>query len=192
MKTAEKLLPLLAILALIMKTFHLPGASVLLIVSLNALAVLYYMGFLLFNEIEFKSIFKKESYEHISKKRLFGSIIVGILLSIILVGILFKLQFYPGAKVMLQDGLTGLAIATIVALIYYYKNKSTFYKRVLKRIAIIGIFGLVLNFTPSTSLVDLYYSDSPEYAEILKKVLKNPKDKELRNQLMEMQNQKDK
>ena len=105
MKTAEKLLPLLAILALIMKIFHLPGASVLLIVSLNALAVLYYMGFLLFNEIEFKSIFKKESYEHISKKRLFGSIIVGILLSIILVGILFKLQFYPGAKVMLQDGL---------------------------------------------------------------------------------------
>ena len=192
MKIAEKLLPLLAILALIMKIFHLPGASVLLIVSLNALAVLYYMGFLLFNEIEFKSIFKKESYEHISKKRLFGSIIVGILLSIIHVGILFKLQFNPGAKVMLQDGLTGLAIATIVALIYYYKNKSTFYKRVLKRIAIIGIFGLVLNFTPSTSLVDLYYSDSPEYAEILKKVLKNPKDKELRNQLMEMQNQKDK
>ena len=68
MKTAEKLLPLLAILALIMKIFHLPGASVLLIVSLNALAVLYYMGFYYSMKLNLKA-FSRKNHMNISLKK---------------------------------------------------------------------------------------------------------------------------
>ena len=145
MKIFEKIVGLLGLLALILKFNHLPGGSVLLVLSLGTLATFYiYLSFALFNNLKLKDLFKKETYLGISKYRIIGSVITGFSLSILLVGILFSIQHWPGAIFNLTSGLVVAFIIFLVALLKYLKNNTYFYKHILLRLSIFGGIGLTL------------------------------------------------
>lgn len=191
MKKFELITGLIVIVTIILKLLHVPGSSMFIVLSFAALSMFYYVfSFALLNNIRFRDIFKKAAYQHTNAKKNTGAVALGFSISSILIGGLFKLQFYPGAAVQLMAGLVMAGIILSIATVMYFINKSNYYIRVFKRIGIYGAFGLVLFLTQNASLIDIYYGDQPELAELYKKVLANPRDSELREELNQMREER--
>ncbi|NNC85012.1 MAG: hypothetical protein HKN75_02955 [Bacteroidia bacterium] len=152
-----------------------------------ALATIYYFGFLLFNGIRFRDIFKRHAYKHTNAKRVIGTIGLGFALSAIIIGVLFKLQFWTGAEFNLLIGFIFTGIIFLIAFPFYLRNKTAFYNRIIKRILIISSVGLMAYVVPTDSLVDLYHGHNPEYAELYKKRLKDRDNVELQEELYKME-----
>lgn len=187
MRKFERIAGGIAILGILLKILHIPGGSILFLLTLTSLSIFYFLlSFALFNNIELKTM----STENTSTKRLVGAIGLGIAISATIIGGIFKLQLWPNPNMQLRLGLVPMGVILVVAIIFYFRNKADdYYKRIFKRIAIYGGLGLILYFTPSTILVDVYYRNNPEHAELLKKVLANPDSLELQQQLDEMRKQ---
>lgn len=184
MKKFELILGLLAILGIILKLLDIPGNGILTVLVLCTLSMLYFFfGFALFNDIRLRDIFKNASYKDTNAKRIIGAIGLGFALSLVTIGGLYKLQFWPGASMQLMVGLAITGLIMLIAAIFYFRNKADYYTRVFKRIAIYGGLGLVLYLTPSNTLVDVFHGANPEYADLFKKVLADPENLELREQL---------
>jgi len=180
MKKAEIIILTLSIIALGLNILLIPGGGVLTVLTLSTLSVIYmYLGFALFNGIRLRNIFKKDSYKGISTMRIVGAVAAGIALSMTIIGLLFKMQSWPGASFNLGAGLFGLLIVTVIGLVKYSKNKSDFYTKIFKRVAIFGGLGLILLLTPKTSWVELKYRNHPEYVDALKKAMADPDNKKL-------------
>lgn len=183
MKRFELIIGLIAIVAIFLKIIHIPGNNILTVLSFGTLSIFYYLSFAFFNNIRLRDILKSSSYKGTNTKRIIGAVGLGFSLSAVIMGSLFKIQMWPGGSAQLITGLIVTGIILIIALIFYLRNKIEYYRRIFKRIAIIGGFGLLLYFTPTNTLVDIYYGDNPEYAELYKKVLANPENQRLREQL---------
>lgn len=180
MKKLEKIFGILFVVGVLMKLFLFPGAELILIMSLLLLSLLYYpLGFLFFNEIPLKKVFKKEAYRGLNAWRIIGSIGVGIGLSTIIIGILFKLQYWPNADDNLQTGLIFIGVIIMIAVIRFIKNRDVFYKRIFFRIAIIGGFGLILFFVSNSSLHKFQYRNYPAYIKAYENYLQDPENEEL-------------
>lgn len=180
MKKTEIIIGTLSIIALGLNLLLIPGGGVLTVLTLSTLSTIYfYFSFALFNDIRFREIFKKDSYENISRWRIIGAIGTGFALSATTAGLMFKFQSWPGADFNLGAGLVGLLIVTIIGLIKYSRNKSNYYTRIFKRAAIFGGLGLILMLTPKTSWIELKYRNHPEYIDALKKAMADPDNKEL-------------
>jgi hypothetical protein len=187
MKKFELIVGFIAILGIFLKILHIPGGSILTVLAFSTLSMFYYVfSFALFNGISLRNIFKKVSYKDTNAKRIIGAIGLGWALSAILTGVLFKLLFWSGANIQLRGGLYAIGLILPIATIFYFRNKTDYYKRIFKRIAIYGGLGLILYLMPSSTLVDIYYRNNPEYAELYKKVLTDPYNLELREQLNQM------
>ena len=166
MKIAERILIVLAIAGLIMRFFHIPGGAVLTIFPLAILGWIYLIfGFILFNNIKFRKIFKKESYNGISGLRLAYAILTGLALSVIVIGIVFKMMFWPGSYINLLFGIVTVGTALTVAAIKFIANKQIFYRNMLFRLTPYLVVGLILFSIKFEDLVRLMYSDYPAYAE---------------------------
>ena len=175
MKKIELILGLAAILAIILKIIHLPGSTILLTLTFGTLATIYYIfSFALFNDIRLRDISKKASYMDTNAKKIIGAIGLGLALSLIVIGGLFKLLFFPGADFQLRIGLIAIGLILLIATFFYFRNKTNYYKRIFKRIAIYGGLGLILYLTPKSTLIDIYYRNNPDNAELYKKVLADP------------------
>lgn len=183
MKKIELTLGLIAILAIFLKILNIPGSSLLTILTFLTLSIFYYLSFALFNGIRLREIFKSEAYKHTNAKRIIGAVGLGFALSAILMGVLFKLEFWTGATVQLKIGLVITGVILIIATIFYSRNKIEYYRRIFKRIAIIGGLGFILYLTPTATLVDIYYRNNPDYVELYKQVLADPNNQELREKL---------
>lgn len=190
MQKIEVTLGTIALIGIILKVFNLPGAGLLLILSLSTLSLFYYLSFALFNGIRLRDIFKSNAYAHTNAKKIIGAVGLGFALSALVMGSLFKLQFYPGAAVQLVTGLLATAIIFTIATIVYYRKPNAYYKSIFKRVVAIGGIGLILYLTPSSSLVDIFYWNQPEMAAIHKKVLKNPRNDSLKKELNKKQREK--
>ena len=187
MKKFELSVGLIAIIAIILKVLQIPGSGVLTVLTFSTLSIFYYLSFALFNSIRLRDIFKSAAYKDTNAKRIIGAVGLGFSLSAILMGALFKLQFWPGGTAQLKIGLVTTGIILIIAAIFYFRNKIEYYRRVFKRIAVIGGLGLLLYMTPTDTLVDIYYSNNPDYAELYKQVLADPDNQELRQELEKKQ-----
>ena len=186
-KPIEVLLLASILVALLFKEFHLPGASLSIILSAGILSMLYcYFGIILFTGIKLKTIFKKESYSPFSTGKIIGSILVGLLLSILLIVVLFKLMSWPGAIIMLLMPLGLLGIPLLLVLVKYVKTKSVFYRNMLIRVLVIGGFGLFLFLLPPFAILEHYYKDNPEYLEAEKELAKDPENRELQEKAQEL------
>ncbi len=184
MKKFELNVGICAIIGISLKLLRMPGGNIVLLVTLGTLALFYYgLSFAFFNKIELKNIFKKESYKTTNTNKIIGAIGLGWALSIVIIGFFHKLLFLAGANLILLIGLIALGIILFISIIFYFRNKAAYYKRIFKRIAIYGGIGLMAYITPSSTLVDIYYRNDPAYAEIYKKVLASPDDVELQKQL---------
>ena len=149
MKKIELIVGFASILAIILKIIHLPGSSILLTLTFGMLSIFYYLfSFALFNGIRLQDIFKKEAYRDTNAKKIIGTIGLGFVISLIIIGGLFKLQFFPGADFLLRIGLITIGIILLIVTIFYFNNKTDYYKRIIKRIAIYGVLGLILYLIP--------------------------------------------
>lgn len=188
MRKTEIVLALLIVVGLILKVLHIPGGSALTIVSIVGLSIIYWaFGFAFFNGIRFRNIFKKSSYANSNGKRIVGAIGLGFGLASALSGILFKLQFWPGAHIMLQVGIYFATPVLAIVVLKLVQTSDDYYKRLLKRAAIVTVAAVGLYLLPTAKLVDIYYGSNPEYAKLFKAVLENPDDRELREELYDMQ-----
>ena len=147
MKKFELIVGLTAILGVLLRIFHIPGGSILTMLSFTTLSAFYFLfSFALFNDIKLRDIFKKESYKDTSVKRIIGAIVLGFGLSPIILGGLFKLLSFAGANIQLLIGLLTTGIVLVIAIIFYFRSKADYYKRIFIRIAIYGGLGLILYF----------------------------------------------
>lgn len=192
MKKFEIIISCLAVIAIILKFIGIPGSGLIVVLTLMTLAITYYFAFALFNNIRLRTIFKSSSYRYTNTKRIVGSVVLGLSLSLVIIGLLFKLQLWPGAAIQLNTGLVFLAICFIVAMINFMKSRDEFYLPLFKRIAVVGGFGLFILLTPDSALIDIYYRDRPELAELMKQSMADPGNDEIRYQLDSLRNVIDK
>lgn len=184
MRKFELTIGILVLISTILVFLQLLGSTLLAVLTFSILSLFYYLSFALFNNIRFRDIFKSGAYKNTNAKRIIGAVGLGFALSAIIMGALFKIQIWPGGTFQLQIGLIVTGIILIVATLFYLRtNKKEYYTRIFKRIAIVGGLGLILYLVPTNTLVDLYYGDNPDYADLYKKVLAAPDNHELREQL---------
>lgn len=188
MKKVEIVTVLIILLSSILKLLLVDFSNHLLLISCSLLSILYFaFSFAILNNIGFRDLFKTNALHGISAGRIVGSIGLGITLSIVIIGAQFKLLLLEGAEQMLTVGNTLLVIILAVALLVLfvkYKGKAPhFYKNVFKRIIPGLVAGLLLLNVSAPTLIDIYYRDNPKYAQLLKKVMDNPKDEELWKEL---------
>lgn len=180
MKKTEKIISIIAFIALGLKLIFIPGSGLLTVLSFSTLSLIYfYFGFALFNNIQLKKIFKKDSYIHISSLRILGAVGAGLSLSMIAIGIMFKFQSWPGASFNLGAGLLMLSIVIIVGLIKYSKTKDEYYINIFKRGAVFGGIGLILMLIPQTTWITIKYRNEPAFVDAYKKASADPDNKEL-------------
>lgn len=184
MRNTEKILGLTFLAGLIMKFTFIPGAGIVITVSILSMSIMYYfLGFALFNEIPLRAIFKKDSYKEKSSRRIIGAIGVGLGISMICNGVLFKLQDWPSGLSSLGLGLVLTSIILVIAIVNFFKTRSNYYILIFKRIAVIGIIGLILYFTPALAIVKFQFRNHPDYIKIYEQCANNPKDEMLRQKL---------
>jgi len=193
MKKFELIVGLIAILGIFLQTRHWPGGGALTGLALMLLFVFYYVfSFAFFNDIRLQDIFKKTSYKDTNVKKIICAIVLGWALSTIIIGVLFKLQFWAGADFLLKTGLIYTGLILLIAIFFYFRNKSNNYIRVFKRIVIYGGLGLVLYLIPTTTFLDIKYSNNPNYSEHpdftehYEKILAEPYNSELHVQLEQL------
>ena len=144
----------------------MPASGVLTVLSFSSLSVIYmYFGFALFNNIQFRKIFKKETYKEISTKRIIGAVGAGLALSVSAIGILFKFQSWPGASANLIMGIVTLSIVAIISLTKMKKSADNYYSNILKRIVIFGAICIFLFAIPTETWLSWKFPNNPEYVQ---------------------------
>jgi len=174
MKRFELIVGLIAIFGIVLKILHIPGGGILTVLTLTTLSFFYYVfSFTFFNSIRLQDIFKKVSYKGTNSKKIIGTIGLGFALSTVIIGGLFKLQFWPGAAIVLMTGLVATGMVLFIALISYFFNKGdsdNFYAGIFKKIAIYGGLGLILHLTPTKILDDIFHGDNPVHAVLFRQM----------------------
>jgi hypothetical protein len=174
MKITEKTVVIVAILAIVMKLLHWPGANIMLIISLMILSSIYaYFGFALFNNIRLRNIFKKESYKNTNAIRIIGAIGTGIGLSMGIIAILFYSMFWPGALIMMMPALLIMTIVTIITLVKLVTTNDKYYKKILSRLIVTLGLSLFLFLLPFKIKMDWRYPNDPDYVEAYVKYHEN-------------------
>ena len=145
MKKLELIFTGLIFLGFIIRFTPIPGGSLTYTIGFLMLALLYYsLGFVYFNDIPIKKIFKKESYKGISVLRIIGAVGLGISLATVLIGILLLIHELPNGQQNLIIGLIFTGIVALISIYKLFKTKDKFYKKALKRIGFIGVPGVII------------------------------------------------
>jgi hypothetical protein len=182
MKKTEKILIGLVIISILMKYLFIPGSGTLYIFSMGVLSSMYfYFGFLLFNDIRLRNIFKREAYQGISTWRIFGGIATGLALSIVFIGMLFKGQHWPGASFNLIVGIVLSLVIGVIVIIKYGKDQSLYYKNILVRISISVLIGIVLVAISERTFVELRFRNHPKYIEAYDELQEDKSNNKLRD-----------
>lgn len=180
MKIVEKILVLGILTGLITKFSLIPGGDILILWSTLLLGCIYYpLGFLFFNQIRLRHVFKKDAYKDVSAMDVVLAIVTGIGLSVICVGSLFKLLSLTGADQMLIIGLAINVITFAISLFLVLERRRIANKRIVWRTSIAMVIALILLLTPELSIVKLQYRNHPDYISAYEKYLEDPKNEVL-------------
>ena len=183
MKHFEKILVVGIVLALILKFNQYEGSDLLLLWSLTILAGIYYpLGFLLFNQIRLRNIFKKSSYRDVSSGQIVVAVVAGLGLANVCIGVLFKLLVFPGSHNLIIAGLVIMMISMVVAVIRIRKYDDRNAPMISRRLVIAGVLGLVALLIPHLTIVKFQYRNYPRYIEAYERADANPKDKTLQKE----------
>jgi hypothetical protein len=179
MRLLEKILAIGVLISLILKFNLIQGGEVSLMWSTMILTIIYYpFGFLFFNQIRLRDIFKRVAYKNVTAFTIILSIITGIGLSTTCIGSLFKLFHFSGANEMLTVGLITILIVSLVAVVFFMRQNKLNSKFLLIRTGIVGGFGIVLLFLTEMDLVKIQFRNHPAYIKTYTEYLKNPNDEE--------------
>lgn len=186
MKRTERVLTIIAILAIVISFFHLPGVSILIVLSFSFLSILYFFaGFALFNNLQLSSIFKKESYKGIPALRIILGIFTGAFLNIAATAMLFKFQVWPGVSTFFIVAIVGLFVILLIALFNLNKKDHTFYQGILVRVVPYFVVCIFLFSIPNKSWLNWKYPDHPEYVQAILDARADPDNPELRERVNE-------
>ena len=135
---------------------------------------------MLLNDIGFRKVFNKESYNNLSTYKIISSIILGLGYSTIIIGILFKLQLWPGSKTIL---LIGIIISISIFITNIINSNSKLSKKTIIRFSSLLICGILFLFISDLSVFEFKLNQSkmkyPKYAEAYFKFLENQTDDSL-------------
>lgn len=186
MKKAEIILGIIAIIGFIINIQLLPGGALLTTLSMSLLNIIYILfGFLLFNNIRLRHIFKKNHYKDVNAMQIIGAVFAGLVLSIIVIALLFHLNYWDGKWILLQIGLIHIGLALLIFIPLYWIKKSAFSKQILSRLLIYGGLGVIFYLLPNDAILNYKYKDYPEYIEALKDVREDPDNEDYRKRLNE-------
>lgn len=149
MRIVEIILYIIFAFALIFKINHYPGGSILAIIPLMLLSIQYFaFGFLIFNGIRFRDLFKKDTFKGVPALKIIGAVAFGLSLSPLIIGILFSIQHYPGAKIQLIVGFASTIICIAIYSVKALSGQSSFIKRnFLRMIMPLSLGFLFLTFS---------------------------------------------
>lgn len=180
MRITERILIVAIFIAVILKFSLISGGNVLMLWSVTILSSIYYpFGFLFFNQIRLRNIFKKASYKGVTTQKIVFALIAGLGLSIICIGSLFKLLNLTGADQMLFIGVIITSVVFVISLIVILTKKEVYAQLILRRASFIGIIGVALLLTSELRIVKLQYRNHPSYIEAYTKYLADPRNEEL-------------
>lgn len=184
MKIVEKIIIVLVVFSLIMKINIMHGGGLLLVISLSTLACIYFpLGIMLFNAISLKDAINREAYKEVTRLKMFLSIVLGMGMAAICMGIMFKMLQWPLPNINLIAGITLLLIVLLIAVIRIRKSDANYFSRIVKRIVIIGIVGILFICTPYLTIEKIRFRNHPEYINAYEKHLKDPGNKELKKKV---------
>lgn len=144
MKKLERTLIALSVVSIIFELSSITGGAFLSMISLMLLCFFYYIfSFALFNNIGFREMFKKSSYQGISTLRIVGSVLTGLVLPAILIGILYNVLGWFGGNNLIIAGIVPCVIVLAVAAVKFTKNKDVFYQNVILRVGLICVAGVL-------------------------------------------------
>ncbi|QHI39331.1 hypothetical protein IMCC3317_47410 [Kordia antarctica] len=174
---------IISMLMLSMLVIAIPFSNMLLTLSVLVLFLVYFfLGFWLFNNIPLTKIGNKEARSGISTMRIIGSICAGFALATTVIGILFVFMRWPYGHDNLSNGLKMLGVVLLISTIKIgiTKAESSFYKRMILRVCIVGIVGLSLKMIPTVTLFEMKCHNCPEaYMEAEKALINDPDNLEL-------------
>jgi len=176
----EKTLICLFVIGVIMKFTHVPMAGATMTVSATALSLLY---------LGFSWWLLQDKGER--RKRVPLSVITGILFSVAPLAVLFKLQYWPGAGLML---LVSFTYCSILLLIMMLKQRmasmdaNRYNNRIIVRAGIFAVLCSVLYLTPWRALLRLQHRDNPQEADIRADYYAHPENEEYKRRFMELNN----
>ena len=181
---AEKILVTAAIAAVILRYYHMPLSAQLLILSMGALAILYFgIG----NKI-FKTGDVIEGNSMLSKASRF-------VFSLVPMGILFKLLYWPNSSMFLMISMIGGIIILTATLLEKSKANDEMkagYTVPLRRAFILTALSLCLYFTPTATLIKIQYRDDPELAKLKTyRFVENPTKEDYEKRLADYNQKKD-
>jgi len=193
MRKTENILSIIGIAFLLLNIlFIFPGVNSLLILIFTILSLIYsFLGFALFNEIQFRKLFKKESYNNVSSLRILVAVAAGISLSITIIGILFKIMFWPGYYINMLFGIVCLTLIIIVILVNKFNRQSEFGNKILNRSIVFGGIAICLTFISNQKIAAIKYRNDPKYAKAMIDVMDNPNNEEYQLKLEEEQRRRE-
>ena len=148
MKKLEIILIIGAIIGFLMVQLSVPLNSVVVSLFFGVLGLLYfYLGFALFNGIQFRGILKAESYKGVGTWRIAIAVGTGLALSELTIGFMFTILNYPMAKSLIIFGIVLAVVVIILAVAKNAREKNQFYWNIIMRCLIfivIAVFFLVL------------------------------------------------
>jgi hypothetical protein len=156
------------------------GDSILLLAMMTLASIYFPLGFLFFNQIRLRDVFKNSSsLKDVTASRAIFAIAAGIGLSTIVIGALFKLLNFTGANPMLFAGLSVTGVVLIFAVVLFVRNNDVNSKFILWRAGVIGAIGVVLLLTSGLAIVKFQYRNHPAYIEAYINYSNDPRNEEL-------------
>lgn len=171
------------ILALLFKFFHLPGGSVLLVLSLLTLSLVY-----------FPFAFYFMCNKTIKQQNIPFSVLTGMFFSVAVTGILFKIQYWPGSTILLGIAIVPVIVILIVSAILFRKSAQElirYYRNMIIRAGIITFFTVLFFVVSGNTLLKIQYRNDPEYVRLMIQRSSNPNNTEFEKQLEDYRHKKD-
>ena len=145
----EKVFIVLALLGVVTRLLHWPGSEVYILLSILGLTILYFnFGFLLYNGIRLRNIFKRASYQHTPVSNILLAIATGVVHTTMLISIVFKIQHWPGGNEMLYGGCTACCLLAPAAFLFNRGKQTVLFKNMVRRSAAVFAFTLLIAFWP--------------------------------------------
>jgi hypothetical protein len=147
MRNLEKVLIVCFFIGVLLKALSLVGGNILVFLSLFSLSIFYLLfTFALFNNLTFKQMLKKESYENITALRTIYSILCSFAFYSFIIGLFLKTFNREGEVPFFWSGTIFIVFCLIITLIKYFQNHSTIYKIALIRMGLFALFFILYLF----------------------------------------------
>lgn len=147
MKRLERILIVILLISLYLKSKHIDGASLLFVIDCILLSIIYFFfSHPLINKIKLQHLFRGKTSQ-LSKIQVILSVILGFGLSFTVTGLMYVKQYWYGGY---ETSFVGMMVLILIGIIALYKKSSqseltVFYNEVLLR-AMIGVLVSIIIF----------------------------------------------